>query len=664
MTDKLLTYDIETLKVQFLLCIYDHILDEFHEFEVSEGINNLDAFMKFVESHTDHYWIGFNNLRFDSQVIEFIIRNYEHWHDFSPLEISRLIYQKAQDTIDDSNYNVPPEYTENNLSLKQIDLFTMWHFNNENRRTSLKAVEFAINFENIEEMSVFHGKADLSEEEKQEIRYYCKNDVMATYQLYLITVGETELPLYKGKNKIADREVMEAEFGLKCLNWDDVKIGAEWNKMDYVLLTKANENSLKPSKINYFYGKRFKDFFPKTVKFQTQEMKTFIRELGESFVLNKKQEFKFKFNDELTATIAKGGIHSNETGRHLIPEEDEEYWQEDIGSQYPNAIRKYKIEPKHLPGWNTLIVSKIERRLKYKAHANETGDKKSQSLQEMGKLSLNGGAYGRLNTRGDWQEDPSCMLQVTIGCQLEILMIVEELILKGFRVVSLNTDGFDAIIMKDRRKEFHAILTKFERIIGNDTLGQFEHTEFEWIAQTSVNDYIALKKNGKIKVKGDFEVDKELHKNNSARIVPIALREYFINNTPVEDTIKNHTNIYDFCLRQKSSKNFHYEGLTADGKTTIYNKLIRYIVTDTGEKLYKIKNPECQTNAPAKSQVESGEWLMKVVNYLPKTKTANDFDINYNYYTMRAETILRRIVTGNRRSKPFVVVPNQLSLFD
>lgn len=664
MTDKLLTYDIETLKVQFLLCIYDHILDEFHEFEVSEGINNLDAFMKFVESHTDHYWIGFNNLRFDSQVIEFIIRNYEHWHDFSPLEISRLIYQKAQDTIDDSNYNVPPEYTENNLSLKQIDLFTMWHFNNENRRTSLKSVEFAINFENIEEMSVFHGKADLSEEEKQEIRYYCKNDVMATYQLYLITVGETELPLYKGKNKIADREVMEAEFGLKCLNWDDVKIGAEWNKMDYVLLTKANENSLKPSKINYFYGKRFKDFFPKTVKFQTQEMKTFIRELGESFVLNKKQEFKFKFNDELTATIAKGGIHSNETGRHLIPEEDEEYWQEDIGSQYPNAIRKYKIEPKHLPGWNTLIVSKIERRLKYKAHANETGDKKSQSLQEMGKLSLNGGAYGRLNTRGDWQEDPSCMLQVTIGCQLEILMIVEELILKGFRVVSLNTDGFDAIIMKDRRKEFHAILTKFERIIGNDTLGQFEHTEFEWIAQTSVNDYIALKKNGKIKVKGDFEVDKELHKNNSARIVPIALREYFINNTPVEDTIKNHTNIYDFCLRQKSSKNFHYEGLTADGKTTIYNKLIRYIVTDTGEKLYKIKNPECQTNAPAKSQVESGEWLMKVVNYLPKTKTANDFDINYNYYTMRAETILRRIVTGNRRSKPFVVVPNQLSLFD
>ena len=664
MTDKLLTYDIETLKVQFLLCIYDHILDEFHEFEVSEGINNLDAFMKFVESHTDHYWIGFNNLRFDSQVIEFIIRNYEHWHDFSPLEISRLIYQKAQDTIDDSNYNVPPEYTENNLSLKQIDLFTMWHFNNENRRTSLKAVEFAINFENIEEMSVFHGKADLSEEEKQEIRYYCKNDVMATYQLYLITVGETELPLYKGKNKIADREVMEAEFGLKCLNWDDVKIGAEWNKMDYVLLTKANENLLKPSKINYFYGKRFKDFFPKTVKFQTQEMKTFIRELGESFVLNKKQEFKFKFNDELTATIAKGGIHSNETGRHLIPEEDEEYWQEDIGSQYPNAIRKYKIEPKHLPGWNTLIVSKIERRLKYKAHANETGDKKSQSLQEMGKLSLNGGAYGRLNTRGDWQEDPSCMLQVTIGCQLEILMIVEELILKGFRVVSLNTDGFDAIIMKDRREEFHAILTKFERIIGNDTLGQFEHTEFEWIAQTSVNDYIALKKNGKIKVKGDFEVDKELHKNNSARIVPIALREYFINNTPVEDTIKNHTNIYDFCLRQKSSKNFHYEGLTADGKTTIYNKLIRYIVTDTGEKLYKIKNPECQTNAPAKSQVESGEWLMKVVNYLPKTKTANDFDINYNYYTMRAETILRRIVTGNRRSKPFVVVPNQLSLFD
>lgn len=46
---------------------------------------------------------------------------------------------------------------------------------------------------------------------------------------------------------------------------------------------------------------------------------------------------------------------------------------------------------------------------------------------------------GRLNTKGDWQEYPWGMMQVTIGCQMEILMIVEDLILKGFNVLSLNT---------------------------------------------------------------------------------------------------------------------------------------------------------------------------------------------------------------------------------
>jgi len=206
---------------------------------------------------------------------------------------------------------------------------------------------------------------------------------------------------------------------------------------------------------------------------------------------------------DLKAVVGKGGIHSTEGGRFLKPKEDEIYIDADIGSQYPNAIRKYKVEPKHLPGWNNLIVSKIERRLNYKRLFKETGNPKYASLQEMGKLSLNGGSYGRLNSKGDWQQDPCCMLQVTMGGQLELLMIVEDLILKGFNVVSLNTDGFGTILKRNREEEFKVILSGWEKVIGNDTLGQFEYTEFKWIAQTSVNDYLALKADGTLKMKGE-----------------------------------------------------------------------------------------------------------------------------------------------------------------
>lgn len=389
---KVVIYDIETLIEYFLIKIYDPDKDQWFKFGVNKWENSILSFIKFTEDYKDYYHVGFNNLRFDSQVVEWIIRNYENWHEIDNLEICRRIWQKAQDVIDDANYDIFPEYREENLTLKQIDLFTIWHFNNENRRTSLKAVEYALDMENIEEMPINHDQTGLTQQDIKDIDDYCQNDVWATYQFYLVTRGQTDLKLYKGEDKIADRLAMEQEFGLKCLNWDDVKIGAEWNKLDYIKLTGRNERDLKPKKVKHFYGKKFKQFFPKWVKFQTPELQKFVKEFGETYIINKKQEFKYKFNDELVATIAKGGIHSNEKGRFLKPKEDEEYWQIDIGSQYPNAIRKYKVEPDHLPGWNSLIVSKVDRRLKYKKQYQETNIPKYNSLQKMGKLALNGGS--------------------------------------------------------------------------------------------------------------------------------------------------------------------------------------------------------------------------------------------------------------------------------
>ncbi len=654
-------HDIETLKEYFLIKVYNPETKTFYKFGVNQWENTLDGFIKFIEIHKEYYFVGYNSLRFDSQVVEWVIRNHEKWVDLPNLDISRRIWQKAQDTIDDANYELYPEYREEWLSLKQIDLFTIWHYNNENRRTSLKALEFAMDMENIEEMPISHDQENLTLEDIKLVDDYCDNDVLSTYEFYLITIGETNLKLYKGENKIADRMIMKEEFNLPCMNWDDVKIGAEWNKLDYCKLTNRNERDLKPKKIKHFYGKKFKQFFPKTVKFQTPALNKFIKELGETFVKNEKQEFKYKFNDELIATIAKGGIHSNEGGRFIKPEKDEIYYQVDIGSQYPNAIRKYKVEPDHLPGWNGLIVGKIDRRLKYKKLSKETKDPKYESLQKMGKLALNGGSYGRLNTKGDWQEYPIGMLQVTMGGQLEILMVVEDLILKDFRIISLNTDGFDAIIPRNREEEFKGILTEYEKIIGNDTLGNFEYTEFKWIAQTSVNDYLALKYDDTTKEKGDFEIDKELNKNKSMRIVPIALKAYYKENIPIEQTIKNHKNIYDFCIRQKSSKDFHYEGTSKDG-TTIYNKLIRYYISNEGEKLLKIKNPSCLTNAAPVSQVNAGEWLSTVCNKLPKTTKVEDCNINFQFYIGKCQEIIDKIKLEGRKAvkkQP----SNQLTMF-
>jgi hypothetical protein len=190
---------------------------------------------------------------------------------------------------------------------------------------------------------------------------------------------------------------------------------------------------------------------------------------------------------------------------------------------------------------------------------------------------------------------------------------------------------------------------------------ELERTDYQKIVFSTVNDYLAIKTDGEIKKKGDFLTDFELHKNKSARVVPIALEQYFVNNIPIADTIMGCKNIFDFCLRQKASKDFHYEGINKKtGETSVYNKLIRYYVSNTGEKLLKVKNPSCDTNAAEISQVEAGEWVMCVCNHLPKDHPLDN--INYDYYIERANKIVHKVLTEGKK-RNIIVNPNQLSLF-
>jgi hypothetical protein len=74
-----------------------------------------------------------------------------------------------------------------------------------------------------------------------------------------------------------------------------------------------------------------------------------------------------------------------------------------------------------------------------------------------------------------------------------------------------------------------------------------------------------------------------------------------------------------------------------------------------------MKNEECQTNAAKISQVEAGEWLATVCNYLPKDSVVEN--INYEYYIEKANRIINKILTEGKK-RNIVVIPNQLDLFN
>jgi hypothetical protein len=650
---KVVMYDIETLKEYFLVVALVP-QEPYRVFKVNKNQNNLDAFINFTKEYQDYYWVGYNNLRFDSQVIEWIIRNNENWHELSSLEITSRIHQKAQDVIHDANYDVFPEYRESDLSLKQLDLFKIHHFDNKNRRVSLKRLEFEMDLENIEEMPIDHNKTGMTDEEIILTTEYCLNDVWATYQFYLVTIGDCDHPLYKGNNQVELRMDIQEEFGIPCLNYSDSKIGDEMIKK-YYCIEKGIDYKELPKKGFFRKDIKIKHCIAHYVEFETPELKKFLSDISKK-ALTMSDDFKedLHFYDNIYA-FAKGGLHT-ENGPKVFEADAEHFiidW--DVSSYYPaiiinNGKYPYHLGKEFLAGYKKMF----EKRLELKPLAKK--DKKIKGIVGALKLAVNS-VYGKSSDMQSWIYDRQLTMFTTITGELSLLMLIEKYELAGIKVISANTDGVTIKISKDKLDKMFEINKWWCEV----TQYELERADYQKIIFSTVNDYLAIKTDGDVKKKGDFLTDFELHKNKSARIVPIALEHYFVSGVPVENTIRTHTSIFDFCLRQKSSKDFHYEGINRkNGETTVYHKLIRYYISKQGEKLLKVKNEGSDSGAANVSQVEAGEWLATVCNHLTKDHPMDN--INYEYYIERANKIVHKIETEGKKRK-VIVNPNQMSLF-
>jgi hypothetical protein len=353
----------------------------------------------------------------------------------------------------------------------------------------------------------------------------------------------------------------------------------------------------------------------------------------------------------------KGGLHTENKPKVFEADEDHLIIDWDVSSYYPAIIINNGKYPAHL-GKEFLrgYTHMFEKRLELKPLAKN--DKKIKGIVGALKLAVNS-VYGKSSDMQNWIYDRQLTMFTTITGELSLMMLIEAYETAGIHVISANTDGVTIRIKKHLIPKMHELNTWWAEL----TKYELERTDYQKIVFSTVNDYLAIKTDGEVKKKGDFLTDFELHKNKSARIVPIALEAYYVHDIPIATTIMAHDNIYDFCLRQKSSKDFHYEGWNrARGEKTVYNKLIRYYVSNTGEKLLKVKNPECQSNAPDVSQVEAGEWVCTVCNHLPKDTDVSTAGISYQYYIDKAERIVHKIATNGKKRK-IVVDPNQLSLF-
>ena len=623
-------------------------------FVISKWQNQLDSFLKFADQNRTTYWVGYNNLRFDAQVLEYIFRNAEFWHELSGLEICAKIALEAQDVIHDANYDVFPKYREWELHNKQIDLFKIHHFDNKNRRVSLKRLEFEMDLENIEEMPIHHSKTGLTKDEVFQSLQYCFNDVDATYEFYKITIGDTDHPLYKGNNQIQLRLDIQDEFDIPCLNYSDSKIGDEIIKKFYCQERNIDVKEL-PRKGYFRKSIDIKNCIAQYVKFETEQLQQFLNKI-KGLKLGLRDDFKEHIDFYGSRySFMRGGLHTENKPTVFEADEDHEIIDWDVASYYPAIIINNAKYPAHLGlpflrGYREMY----ERRLAMKQSGAD--DAKTRGIIGALKLAVNS-VYGKSSDMLSWIYDRQLTMFTTITGELSLMMLIEKYEMNGIQVISANTDGVTIRVKKNLIPLMHEINKDWEEI----TQYVLERTDYQKIIFSTVNDYIAITPDGYVKKKGDFLTDFELHKNKSARIVPLALEQYYVNGIPVRDTITKHANLFDFCIRKKASKDFYFEGIhTTSSERTEYNKLIRYYVSKTGEKIFKVRKQESASKAVKRSQAEAGDWVCTVCNYLPNP---NELDnINYTYYIHRAEKIINKIRSGGKRIKT-KVSPNQLNLF-
>jgi len=660
---KLAIFDIETPKGMFCIGIYEPDSKKWDIFEISKYRNDLYSLVKYYtkKDHFD-YWVSFNGIGFDHQVLQYILEQYENWFDLDGVQVANKIWDFAQKIIDDGKYDIQPPYKEEEFPVRALDLFRIHHFDNKGRRTSLKWCAYMMNM-NVEEMPHHHTKDSFTKLEAEELKSYMRNDIIVTYKLLEVTLGITdieELADYNGKNKIQDRIDVFKETGMDCMNWSDVKIGEEWNKLDYKTaknIDEKGERKLFPVKPRQPFGQPFRNFFPETLDFTTKSLADEVKIIGNEYVKNKKQKFPVTVG-KTTYTIAKGGIHSTEKHRMIKSLAGMCLSDIDVQSQYPNAFLKFKVRPPHLEDiiYNQ-VEWKIARRVQLKDKAkvlekagNVLQARPCKSVQEMLKLCLNGGLYGKMGQKGSFLEYPEGVLKICMGNQIEILMLVEMMEQAGFQVVSGNTDGIMVIYHESKKKLFLEICAKWENKVGNIKLGKLEHTDFEAIWQESINHYIAKGTDGKVKKKGRFvtiygSAGCEINKNKSKRVVALALEQYFINGKNPIDFITNHKNIYDFCIGKKAFGDLHYEEVIDKDNVIVHKKLVRYYVSNSGNVFMKRgkdqygveMNNHCE--APSKDFPWMGQPKCAYYNIPVQHKDFSKYDINYKYYIL--ETLER-----------------------
>lgn len=616
-------YDIETLINFFSYYAIDRDSEEEIMFYIHKDVNQLSSLLDHLDGLKG--MIGYNNLEFDYPIIHFLMTNREELLQLSTEKLIKTIYAKSQEIINETYSQIP----DRNVLIPQLDLYKIWHFDNNARRTSLKKLQIAMNARNVQDMPFKHYEHIKSKEDVKLILSYNKNDVIYTKEFYKLTIPKIQL-----------RTHLAIKYNISCLNWADSKIGEELVLKLYCDATNQNPWDVR-KKRTYREIFKFKECIPSYIQFSTPEFNNLLDYLKGIEVKELKDSFSYSFNyNGFIFDLGTGGIHG--CIKEGIYEEDEEYAiiDADVSSLYPSLAITLGIYPEHL-GKEFAIVYK-EGIVIPRLNAKKEGDK---VLSDGFKLSANS-VYGKSNSSYSFLYDPLYTLKTTLAGQLSLCMLSEMILtnIPDITMLQINTDGLTIKIPKKYVSKYYEVCKKWEKM----TSLSLEYVEYKKMVIRDVNNYLSISTSGKIKYKGAFKPndemrkDGEYHKSFSQGIVATAVAKYFIDNIPIEDTVYNCTDIFEFCKTGNTTGDWIAETFEIkDGnKVNVVQqqKNNRYYLSNNGVRFQKriIKDGKL-------SEIEyESEKLVTIFNVYEE-KNFSEYDVNYQYYIDECYKIIHRI---------------------
>lgn len=572
-------FDTETLPNRTLFCAMNVETGEW--FDLWRHEPEAPARLREFLTQPDATFIGFNNRDFDNVVVAAFC------HKRTEIEIKRI--------ADDLIVNRVPHWTAMrkfmlpDVRFDWVDLIEV-----APSFVGLKAYGARMHMPRLQDMPIHHN-ATITPAQEPVLLEYCHNDVETTVEL--LKQLEKELLL---------RVEMSRRYGVDMRSKSDSQMAEQAYITSMSLKRRDNE---VPETITYTP--------PSFLKFRDAELQGLLdRVSGHVFDMNKNtghvvlpdflgsRTIKFGAGEY---QLGVGGIHSVHDKQICHVAGDDIMCDLDAASFYPSIILECGFVPAAL---GQPFVDEYRKIYERRLEAKRSGDKVTDATL---KISLNG-TFGKLASRYSVLYSPDLMLAVTLTGQFTLLMLIEWLEHAGATTLSANTDGIAIRYPRRLMDTVNTVVNKF----GEISRFQFEFTPYRVLAMKDVNNYIAVKPDRSLKVKGIYS-PLSLKKNPTAQVSADAVGQWLANGTPFAETIKN-APFVDFI----SARN-----VTGGGQQSgIYlGKVVRW---------YQSNDPTLEPIRYASNgnKVPKTDGARACMTLLDKTKHPEDLD--YGWYIREA----------------------------